>query len=291
MADRLPPLNPLRAFEATARLRSASAAARELNVTHSAISHQLRTLEQSLQVTLFERRGRRLVPTPQAALLLPVVSNAFTDIATATAAMKRPATSGTLRLTCVPALLSLWLIPRLHEFSELYPDVNLSLTALNDPMALHSPDVDLSILYGNGAWRDCWARLWSRIELFPVASPTLLNKRPLRTIRDLRDHVLLHADGGAEWNTWLTAAAGNPPLGRQHMMGDARLAIEAAMHGQGVALGDTITSGRMIARGELVAPFELGVPANDAFYIACRHEMHAMPIARAFIDWMYSVLR
>lgn len=291
MSSRLPPLNPLRAFEATARRGTVSAAARELNVTHGAISHQIRALEQSLNVSLFERGGRWLKLTPQGALLMPVVSNAFSEIAAAKAAMTRTATSGELRITCVPALLSLWLIPRLHEFADQYPDVRLTLISSNDPAAVYRPEIDLCVFYGHVRWQDCWSRLLSRIELFPVASPTLMNRRPLRSIRDLRDHVLLHGDDGAEWNTWLAAAdASSQQRGRQCMMSDARLSTEAAVHGQGVALGDSITSARMIARGELVAPFDLTVPANDAFYVACRNEVHATPIVRVFIDWLYAAL-
>ncbi|ARQ57426.1 MULTISPECIES: LysR substrate-binding domain-containing protein [Rhizobium] len=289
MSSRLPPLNPLRAFEATARHGSVSAAGRELNVTHGAISHQIRTLEESLGVRLFERGGKWLKLTSQGALLMPVVSNAFSDIAAAKAAMTRPSTGGTLRVTCVAAVLSLWLIPRLQEFTDQYPDIQLDLRASNEPNNLNSPNVDLCILYGSGNWPNYWSRLWSRMELFPVVSPALMNRRPLRSPRDLRDHMLLHADRGNEWNTWLTAAGIALPA-RQHMMSDARLSIEAAMHGHGVALGDNITTAHMIARGELIAPFDLTVPANDAVYVACRTEAHATPIVRVFIDWFYASL-
>lgn len=260
MSSRLPPLNPLRAFEATARRGSVSAAARELNVTHGAVSHQIRALEASFNAPLFERGGKRLKLTPQGALLLPAVTHAFAEIAAATAAMTRPATSGELTVTCVPALLSFWMIPRLHLFTEQFPDVQLRLIASNDEAHLDSPDVDVCLLYGDGNWQDCWARLWSRLALFPVVSPTLLNMRPLRSIRDLRDHVMLHGDDGREWNTWLAAAdATDLQRGRQHFMSDARLSTEAALHNQGVALGDTITAGSLIARGELIAPFDLTV--------------------------------
>ena len=118
MSNRLPPLNPLRAFEAAARRGSISAAARELNVTHGAVSHQIKTLEETLKAALFERGGKRLKLTPQGALLLPAVSTAFDGIAAATALMNRPSTSGRLRISCVPALLSLWLIPRMNSFSS-----------------------------------------------------------------------------------------------------------------------------------------------------------------------------
>jgi LysR family glycine cleavage system transcriptional activator len=291
MSNRLPPLNPLRAFEATARRGSVSAAARELNVTHGAISHQIKALEESLNTALFERGGKRLKLTAQGALFLPAVTRAFGEIAAATALMKRPATSGELAVACVPALLSFWLIPRLDRFTQQYPDIRLTLIASNDPANLQSQDVDICFLYGNGDWPDVWGRRWSTLRLFPVASPTLLNSRPLRSVRDLADHVLYHGDDGREWNTWFAAAdALDLGCSRQHFMSDARLSIEAALHGQGVALGDTITAGNLIAKGELVVPFDLAVPANDAFYVACRHEVRAAPIAKVFIDWLFASL-
>ncbi len=125
----------------------------------------------------------------------------------------------------------------------------------------------------------------------PGRQPALIANRPLRSIRDLADHTLLHGDDGREWNTWLAAAdAADIGRGRQHFMSDARLSTEAALHGQGVALGDTITAGSLIARGELIAPFDLSVPANDAFYVACRPENRAAPIIKVFIDWLFAAL-
>jgi LysR family glycine cleavage system transcriptional activator len=290
--SRLPPLNPLRAFEAAARLASVSAAARELRVTHGAVSHQLKALESALDTVLFERGGKRLKLTAAGALLLPAVTQAFNDIASATAQLKRPATTGALSITCVPALLSFWIVPRLSSFTDQYPDVTLKLSASNDAGHLHSSDVDVCILYGDGNWPNVWTRLWSNLNLFPVASPTLLNSRPLRSIRDLGDHVLLHGDSdGREWNTWLAAAEGEAvPRRRQHFMGDARFSTEAALQGQGVALGDTITAAKLLAEGELLVPFDLSVPANDAFYVARRHEMWAAPIVRVFIEWLFASL-
>jgi LysR family glycine cleavage system transcriptional activator len=292
MTGRLPPLNPLRAFEATARLASVSAAARELRVTHGAVSHQLKALEESLNTALFERGGKRLKLTAAGALLLPAVTQAFNSIAAATAQVKRPATGGTLSITCVPALLSFWIVPRLSSFTDQYPDVTLKLAASNDPSQLHSSEVDACILYGDGNWPDVWTRLWSNLQLFPVVSPTLLNSRSLRSIRDLEDHVLLHGDtDGREWKTWFAAADGAElPHCRQHFMGDARFSTEAALQGQGIALGDTITAAKLIAEGELVVPFSLSVPANDAFYVACRPEMRAAPIVRVFIEWLFASL-
>jgi LysR family transcriptional regulator, glycine cleavage system transcriptional activator len=289
MAKRLPPLNPLRAFEATARHGSLTKAAGELNVTHGAISHQIRALEVSLKVRLFERVGQRLKLTPHGAELLPAVSTAFDGIAAATARMTRPSSSGALSVSCVPALLSLWVIPRLGSFTAQYPAVRLTLNGSNDAADIRSPDIDVCVLYGDGSWTDCWLKKWSSLELFPVVSPTLINSKPIRTIRDLADHVILHADDGREWHTWL-AAADALDLGpmQRHHMSDARLTTEAAVHGHGVALGDSVTARGLLDKGQLVTPFNLSVPAIDAFYVVCRNEMRSAPIAKVFIDWLFA---
>lgn len=289
MSRRLPPLNPLRAFEATARHGSLTKAAAELSVTHGAVSHQIKALEASLDVQLFERNGQRLKLTPQGAELLPAVSSAFEGIAAATARMKRPVSTGTLAISCVPALLSFWLIPRLGSFAAQYPGIEVTLNASNDPGEIRSADIDLCLLYGNGSWADCWVKKWSDLELFPVVSPTLINNRPIRTIRDLADQTILHADDGREWQTWLAAAdAIDLSRAQKHHFSDARLSVEAAVHGHGVALGDTVTASSLLARGQLVTPFNLSVPAVDAFYVACRNDLRSVPIVRLFIDWLFA---
>lgn len=289
MAQRLPPLNPLRAFEAAARHGSLTKAAAELNVTHGAISHQVRALEATLDVKLFERVGQKLRLSPHGAELLPTLSSAFDSIAAATARLTRPASSGSLTVNCVPALLSFWLIPRLGSFTAQYPGIRLTLHAVNDPAAIASSEVDVCVLYGDGDWGDCWLRRWSNLELFPVASPTLVNNRPVRSVRDLSDHVILHADDGREWHTWLAAAdALDLVRGAEHHFSDARLSVEAAVHGQGLALGDTVTASSLLSRGQLVAPFNLSVPAADAFYVACRSGLARAPIVKVFIDWLFS---
>ncbi|MES0065138.1 transcriptional regulator GcvA [Mesorhizobium sp. M0074] len=289
MAKRLPPLNPLRAFEATARHASLSKAAAELNVTHGAISHQIKALEQSLGVKLFERAGQRVKLTPHGAELLPAVSTAFDGIAAATQRMTRPASTGVLSVSCVPALLLLWMIPRLGSFTSQYPDIRLTLIPSNDAKDVRAPHIDVCVHYGDGSWTDCWMRKWSGLELFPVVSPTLINNRPIRTVRDLADHVFLHGDDGRGWHTWLAAAdALDLERGRRHHLGDARMATEAAVHGHGVALGDTVTASGLLARGLLVAPFSLSVPAVDDFYVVCRNEMRSAPIVQLFIDWLFA---
>jgi LysR family glycine cleavage system transcriptional activator len=289
LVDRLPPLNPLRAFEATARLGSLTRAAAELNVTHGAVSHQIRALETALGIRLFERVGRRLRPTPHAADLLATVSGAFAGIAAATARLRRPSNAGSLVVSCVPALLSFWLLPRLGSFLARYPDIRLRLIASNDPNDVRSAEIDLCIHYGQSDWTGCWFRKWSDLDLFPVISPTLANSRPLRSARDLADHLLLHGDDGTEWRTWLAAAdALDLAQGPQLHMSDARLSTESALLGHGVALGDTVTAGGLLARGQLLAPIGISVPAVHSFHLVCRAELRSAPVVQLFADWLFA---
>ena len=255
------------------------------------MSHQVKALEKYLGIILFERVGRRLKLTGQGAKFLPVISNAFGEIAGATAGITRPTTQGDLAISCVPALLTFWLLQRLVDFTSQFPDIRLTLIPTNDPSEIYGSRVDVSILYGDGSWSDCWVKYWTGLQLFPVIGPTLMNNRPLRTVRDIGKHAILHADEGREWHAWLSAVDGLDLLRtRHHFMSDARLAIEAAVRGTGIAIGDSMTASGMLARGDLVVPFDRSVPAVDSLYVACRNETRSAPIVRVFIDWLYAAL-
>jgi LysR family glycine cleavage system transcriptional activator len=288
MRKRLPPLNPLRAFEAAARHLSVARAARELNVTGSAVSHQIRTLEESLKVVLFDREGKRLRLSPQGAILLRTVGTAFDAIAETSALLTTENAEGDLVVSCGPALAYYWLIPRLGEFSKRYPGIRLELITSKGDVSVSSPDIDFWIRYGNGSWPQRHVQLWTQLVLFPVCSPKLVNAKPLRDVTDLASHSLLHSDDGREWQNWLSAA--NAPsaisYGYHHKMTDAHLAIEAAIHGYGIALGDNITTSRLLAEGQLVMPLALKVPAPASYYILCRKELRNSAIVQAFANWL-----
>ena len=291
MSNRLPPLKPLRAFEATVRAGSVTAAAAELNVTHSAISHQIKTLETALGYKLFERGAKRLKLTSEGALLLPAVTDAFHGITEAINRVGHTSTCGRLSVSCAPALLSFWLMPRIHLFLDQYPEIQLVFNASADNGAVFDPNIDLCILYGETPRLDCWTSLWTQFDLFPVASATYLNRHTLKTFRDLKDQVMLHADDGREWHTWLgTAGAHKYISDQQHFLGNARGALDASLTGLGIALGDTLTASNLLSKGDLVMPFDLAVPASDAFYLACRNDMRTTPIVSVFIDWLFAML-
>ncbi len=287
--SRHPPLNPLRAFEATARHLSFSRAAAELDVTHSAISHQIRALEDVLQVKLFNRAAGRISLSPEGAALLPPISDAFEQIATAMSALSSPLKVGRLAISCVPGLLSLWLLPSIGTFCTMYPEVQLKLIPSNETPDAGNADVDIHICYGDGHWPQFDATLLSETRLFPVCHPSLLRDKSLRAVKDLFKHVLLHADDGREWKSWLLA--NNMQLHedhRQHFLCDARLALEAASYGYGIALGDPITSRKALDTGQMIAPFEKEVPAAYSFYVLRRKGQHASPVIEAFTAWLHT---
>ena len=290
--SRLPPLNALRAFDATARHLTVVKAADELSVTPSAVSHQLRTLEDALGVQLFTRNKTRLKLTSHGEALLPSVRAAFQMIAAAAARLGDTVMVGDLVVSAPVGLSSRLITRHIGEFLTAHPDVRFKLIASNDDKEVYAPSVDVCIRYGTGIWPDRQVRLLSPVAIFPLCSPALING-PLgvRSLDDLKHHLLLCEDGGAEWTRWLLAAGARTDGFRMTEMGNAHIAIEAALHGQGVALGDSLLVGDDLAEGRLVRLFEQSVTAKHAYYMVCRHEVGESPLVAGFTDWMLGKVR
>lgn len=290
--SRLPPLNALRAFDATARHLTVVKAADELSVTPSAVSHQLRTLEDALGVQLFTRNKTQLKLTSHGESLLPSIRAAFQMIAGAAARLADPAMVGTLVVSAPVGLTSRLLTRHIGDFLERYPDVKFKLVPSNEDKEVYLPSVDVSIRYGTGIWPQRQVRLLSHVQLFPVCSPAMINGSfGVRVAEDLKRHTLLCEDAGSEWTRWLLAA-GIPADGfRMTEMGNAHIAIEAALYGQGAALGDSLLVGDDLAKGHLVRLFEGSVPAKHAYYLVCRPEVCENPLVSAFSDWIIGKVR
>ena len=290
--SRLPPLNALRAFDATARHLTVVKAADELSVTPSAVSHQLRTLEDALGVQLFTRNKTRLKLTSHGEALLPAVRAAFQMIASAAARVGDTVMVGDLVVSAPVGLSSRLITRRIGEFLTAHPDVRFKLIASNDDKEVYAPSVDVCIRYGTGIWPDRQVRLLSPVSIFPLCSPALINgPQGVRALDDLKHHLLLCEDGGAEWTRWLLAAGARTDGFRMTEMGNFHIAIEAALHGQGIALGDSLLVGDDLAEGRLVRLFEQSVPARHAYYMVCRHEVCESPLVAGFTDWMLSTAR
>jgi LysR family glycine cleavage system transcriptional activator len=290
MASRLPSLNGLRAFEAAARHLSFTNAASELNVTQTAISHQIRRLEQELGIRLFIRQNRALALTPEAKDYLPGVRAAFNDLRLATDRLLRKDGDHVLTVSTLASLAAKWLLPRLSAFQEAHPDIDVHITTSTALIDFRTGDVDAAIRYGRGHWPGLRADWLMADELFPVCSPALLvGSRPLLCPEDLRDHVLLHTSRDSDdWRLWLTAA-GLPTNLSTHpgvTFDLIFMTVQAAIDGIGVAMGRTSYVEADIAKGRLVVPFKIALPADAGFYLVSPEAGADSPKLRAFRQWL-----
>jgi LysR family transcriptional regulator, glycine cleavage system transcriptional activator len=291
MTARLPSLNGLRAFEAAARHLSFTVAAAELNVTQTAISHQIRRLEEELGIRLFVRQNRALALTPQAKDYLPGVRAAFNDLRLATDRLLRKDNEHVLTVSTLASLAAKWLLPRLSAFQETHPGIDVRITTSTALVDFKGGDVDAAIRYGRGDWPGLHADWLMADQLFPVCSPALLTgKRPLRSPEDLRDHVLLHTSNANsdDWRLWLTAAGLPANISKQPgLTFDLILmTVQAALDGIGVAMGRTSYVEADIAKGRLVVPFKITLPANAGFYLVCPEATADTPKLAAFRQWL-----
>ena len=290
MTARLPSLNGLRAFEAAARHLSFTNAASELNVTQTAISHQIRRLEEELGIRLFVRQNRALALTPEAKEYLPGIRAAFNDLRLATDRLLRKDDDYVLTLSTLASLAAKWLLPRLSTFQEAHPGIDVRITTSTSLVDFKSGDVDAAIRYGRGHWPGLRADWLMADEVFPVCSPALLTgKRPLRRPEDLRDHVLLHTSTNSDdWRLWLTAAGLPTDISKQKgvTFDLILMTVQAAIDGIGVAMGRTSYVQDDIAKGRLVVPFEIALPADAGFYLVSPQAGPDPPKLQAFRQWL-----
>jgi LysR family glycine cleavage system transcriptional activator len=291
MTARLPSLNGLRAFEAAARHLSFTNAASELNVTQTAISHQIRRLEEELGIRLFVRQNRALTLTPEAKDYLPGIRAAFNDLRLATDRLLRKDNAHVLTVSTLASLAAKWLLPRLSSFQEAHPGIDVRITTSTALVDFRSGDVDAAIRYGRGHWPGVRADWLTADELFPVCSPALLEgSNALKCPQDLAHHTLLHSSGGYDddWRLWLTAAGLPTDISKQPgLTFDLILVtVQAAIDGIGVAMGRTSYVEADIAKGRLVVPFKITLPTDAGFYLVSPQGRADSPKLAAFRQWL-----
>ena len=290
----LPHLAFLQGFEAAARTLSFTKAAEELFVTQSAVSRQIKALEDNLGLKLFERRSRSLTLTDNGQALYRIATDVFDRLQSATDRLRAETRARQLAITTTTGFASLWLIPRLRRFTALHPDVDVRLAATTDALNLDRSLIDIAIRYcrpetvPEGA-----VRLFGE-EMIPVCSRALLRDkaRPLKQPRDLVHHTLLHFDyAGTEayvdWGTWLTPLGVGElkPAGALHFSQYEQM-IQAAVNGQGVALGRQPLVDDLIQSGALVAPFKQTLVGSRAYFIIRSQLSAGKPQVRAFAEWL-----
>jgi LysR family glycine cleavage system transcriptional activator len=290
---RLPQLGFIQGFEAAARNLSFTKAAEELFITQSAVSRQVKALEDHLGVTLFERRQRALALTESGHALYRVATDVLERLQAATDQLRASGHSRQLSLTTTTGFASLWLIPRLQRFTRLNPDVDVRISATTTVINLERSLVDLAIRYCRPEdVPERAIRLFGE-EVVVVCSRSLLRdrSRPLKRPHDLKHHVLLHFDyAGAQfidWGTWLTSLgiADLKPAGALHFSQYEQI-IQAAISGQGVALGRQPLVNDLIQSGALVAPFRKAVVGSRAYFIIQSEHGAAKPHVRQFAAWL-----
>lgn len=293
--DRLPPLDLLASFEACARHLSFTKAAAERFVTQSAMSRQMRTLEDDLGVPLFTRRHRALVLTADGQRLLAACTQALGTLRAAARDIRTPQRREVLALTTTPGFAALWLIPRLTAFTRSHPGIDVRLDATFENRNLAADGFDIAVRYAKVGKVPGGTRLFEE-ALQPVCSPRLVSEtaRPLREPADLAHHRLLYIEmdndvGGPpmEWEPWLTA------MGLADLRPRARLsftnyaeAIAAALAGHGVAMGRRPLVDALLASGQLVAPFAGEAASARGFYVIADAAARHRPAVRALEQWL-----
>jgi len=280
----LPPLLSLRAFEAIGRLGTFRAAAEELLITQSAVSHHIRRLEADLGLRLFEKVGRAAQLTPAGAIYCAEVRRGFAVIEAATARVR--VAPQRLKVSVLPSFAANWLVQRLGDFQSKHPDIELELDPTLRLVDVGRGEADVAIRYGDGRW-DYPSQLLMAETLMPVVSPTLQEGRPITCLADLAGHTLLATSRSEEWAVWAQRAGVRLPASPTLQLTDYNIALQAALDGRGVALGRLTLIADRLARGELIAPLP-ALARSDAFsyWIVTSAKAEASTAINAFCLWL-----
>jgi DNA-binding transcriptional LysR family regulator len=291
----LPALDLLVGFESAARHLSFTKAGEELFLTQSAVSRQIKELEDQLGVTLFQRRHRALALTEAGHQFYAAAAQALSTMRTATDRLRAQAGKKALSVTTTHSFAALWLIPRLAGFTRDHPGVDVRITAETRVQDLERDGLDLALRHGPASLAGPNAvRLFGE-KVFPVCSPKLLKKKPLEKPQDLKTHVLLQYDDPEgrhpwlHWKTWLEVEriADLKPAGTLSFSGYEQI-IPAAIAGHGVALGRSPLVKDLMRSGELVAPFRSSADPARAYFAILSKNAVGRPEVTAFVEWLKS---
>ena len=286
----LPPIANLQAFEAVARRRSFALAAAELNLTASAISHQVSRLEAQLDIRLFERSAHGVRLSPAGEHYLMHVGSALNAIATATDDL-RHGIRNSLYVHSAPSIASLWLMPRLHHFAQAYPEISLNISAAHTPSDFALGQADIDIRYGIPQWGDLVVEPLFEEAIVPLASPAFIKAHKLKRAEQLLDLPLIQSNVSiVQWSDWFGRFTKLRAPDRFSLRFDrAQMSLDAATQGLGVALESAVNAGGHLADGRLKAPFGMEQAVRVKAHFAVYPERHAKrPAVEAFLSWLHS---
>ncbi|AYA42134.1 transcriptional regulator GcvA [Xenorhabdus nematophila] len=289
MSKRLPPLNALRVFDAAARHLSFTKAAEELFVTQAAVSHQMKSLEDFLGLKLFRRRNRSLLLTEDGQSYYLDIKEIFTAINDATRKLQARSAKGALTVSLSPSFAIQWLVPRLSGFNQSFPGIDVRIQAVDREEDKLADDVDVAIFYGRGSWPGMRTDRLYPEYLLPVCSPSLLTgDRPLKMPSDLARHTLLHDSSRRDWQAYVRQLDMQQQINVHQgpIFSHSSMVIQAAVHGQGVALANNVMAQNEIDAGRLVCPFNDVLVSKNAFYLVCHDNQAELGKIAAFRKWI-----
>jgi LysR family glycine cleavage system transcriptional activator len=282
---RLPNFSALRAFEAAARHENFSRAAEELHLTHGAISHQVRALEEELGRPLFVRNGRQVKITSDALKFAQFLGKSFADITVAADAMRAASLNQRLTVSSIPSFAARWLAPRLGRFIDLHPDIEVVLQSSGQLQDLARDGIDVGLRFGRGNYPGLMVQRLMGDVYYPVVSPHYRGGRLPDRPQDLRQHTLLRSV--EPWTPWFRAAAVDmaEPSGGV-MFEDLSMLIRSAADGNGVALVRHVVAMQEIASGQLVRLFDVATPCPDEYFFVSPPGAAGKPQVLAFRNWL-----
>lgn len=293
MSRRLPPLNALKAFEVAARHLSFTKAADELYVTQAAVSHQIKTLEDHLGLKLFLRKNRALLLTEEGQSYFLDIKDIFSQLTDATEKLLARGAKGAITVSLPPSFAINWLVPRLRLFNERHPEIDVRIKAVDQDEGSLTDDVDVAIYYGKGRWPGVRADKLHTEYLIPVCSPLVLNgPKPLNTPDDLKFHTLLHDSSRKDWKAWTKQVGINiTNINQGPIFSHSAMVLQAAVYGQGIALGHSVLAKPDIDSGRLVVPFNHYLLSNNAYYLIGRYTQAELGKIQAFRDWVLELVQ
>ena len=287
----LPPIAAMRALESASRHLNFTRTADELNVTQSAISHQIRHLEDVWGFKLFLREKGRLELTAQGEAISRVIRDFLTRIESVLIALEEADRRGPLRVSLLQSFAVNWMVPRLPDFSEKNPDIDVWISTRDDIVDFSDGEVDAAIRLGGGNYPGSFSELLLQEKVFPVCAPLLLEEYGMpKEVDDLKKFPLLlrfNESRTATWQEWFEfSGVENPPLSEGIRFPDTNMALQAALDMQGVALARSAHVGEDLKRGRLVRLLDIDYPSPSAYYFICPNGKEKTPKIMAFREWI-----
>jgi len=292
---RLPPISALCAIEAVARLGSVTKAAAEIGLTQSAVSHNIRLVEETLGVTLFRREASGTEVLARGETLASAIQEGLGRIADAVAAIRRNDSGPSLTVSVLPGFAVKWLFPRLIRFDGINPNIELSIMTTANLVDFDAGETTVALRYGTGEYPGLHVERLFGEEMFPVCAPAYAasGAKPLSEPADLERHVLLHDEiwplrpTVPGWRSWLDLA-GYPQISaeRGRHFSQSNISLQAAIAGLGVALGRSPLVLDDLAEGRLVRPFGPAMPTGYAYYFVCPPRALEIEKIRIFREWL-----